>query len=60
VADAVVDAILTGLAWAMYGWAGLVATRDLVKAVSDAARAKSQPDIDQAAQEAASALVVLG
>ncbi len=60
VADAVVDAILTGLAWAMYGWAGLVAMRDLVKAVIDAARAKSQSDIDHAAQEAAGALVVLG
>ncbi len=60
VADAVVDAILTGLAWAMYGWAGLVATRDLVQAVIGAARAKSPADIAQAAQEAASALVVLG
>ena len=59
-ADAVVDAILTGLAWAMYGWAGLVATRDLVQAVIGAARAKNQADIDQAAQEAASAVLVLG
>ena len=37
-----------------------MATRDLVQAVIGAARAKSQADIDQAAQEAASALVVLG
>jgi filamentous hemagglutinin len=60
VADAVVDAILTGLAWAMYGWAGLVAVRDLIEAVIKAGRAQSQADIDQAADLAASALVVLG
>ncbi|MDE1882821.1 MAG: hypothetical protein KGH70_02470 [Rhodospirillales bacterium] len=59
-ADAAVDLILTGLAWAMYGWAGLVATRDLIEAVIKAARAQRQADIDQAAQLAASALVVLG
>jgi hypothetical protein len=60
VADAVVDAILTGLAWAMYGWAGLVAVRDLIEAIIKAGRAQSQADIDQAADLAASALVVLG
>jgi hypothetical protein len=59
-ADAAVDALLTGLAWAMYGWAGLVAVRDLIEAIIKAGRAQSQADIDQAADLAASALVVLG
>jgi len=59
-ADAAVDALLTGLAWAMYGWAGLVATRDLIEAVIKAGRAQSQADIDQAAVLAASALIILG
>lgn len=59
-ADAAVDLILTGLAWAMYGWAGPVAVRDLIEAVIKAARAQNQSVIDQAAQLAAEALVVLG
>ena len=60
VADAVVDAMLTGLAWAMYGWAGLVAVRDLIEAIIKAGRAQSQADINQAAEMAASALAILG
>ncbi|MGE4481555.1 polymorphic toxin type 46 domain-containing protein [Acidocella sp.] len=59
-ADAVADAIIAGLAYAMYGWAGLVAGYEFTKAVIQAGRAQSQPDIDHAAQEAADALITLG
>ena len=59
-ADAVVDLVLTGLAWAMYGWAGLVAIRELIEAVIQTARAQSLADIDQASQLAADALMMLG
>ena len=60
VADAVADAIIAGLAYAMYGWAGLVAGYEFTKAVIQAGRAQSQPDIDHAAQKAADALITLG
>ncbi|MGE4481177.1 hypothetical protein [Acidocella sp.] len=59
-ADAVADAIIAGLAYAMYGWAGLVAGYEFTKAVIQAGQADSQAEIDQAAQKAANALVVLG
>ncbi|WP_234732401.1 hypothetical protein [Acidocella facilis] len=60
IADAVADAIIAALAYAMYGWAGLVAGYEFTKAVIQAGRAQSQPDIDHAAQKAADALITLG
>ncbi|WP_211248750.1 hypothetical protein [Acidocella facilis] len=60
VADAVADAIIAALAYAMYGWAGLVAGYEFTQAVIQAGRAQSRPDIDHAAQEAADALIALG
>jgi hypothetical protein len=60
VADAVADAIIAALAYAMYGWAGLVAGYEFTKAVIQAGRAQSRPDIDHAAQKAADALITLG
>jgi hypothetical protein len=59
-ANAAFDSVLIGLAWMMYGWAGLVAVHDLTEAVITAARASNQAEIDQAAEIAARALVILG
>ena len=59
-ADAVADALIAAIAWAMYGWAGLVAAKDLIEALVDTVRAQSQEEIEHAAGLAADALVTLG
>ena len=60
VADGVADMLVAALAYAMYGWPGLAAASEFIHAVVEAAHARSQPQIDHAAQKAAGALVVLG
>jgi len=59
-ADAFVDGLIIALAWAQFGWAGLLAARDFVQAVAQAGQAKSDDDIKLAAKLAAAALVSLG
>lgn len=60
VADGVADALVAALAYSMYGWPGLVAAAEFIHAVVEAAHARSQTQIDHAAEKAADALVVLG
>jgi len=44
-ADALVDGLIIALAWAQFGWAGLLAARDFVVAVTQAGQAKSDDDL---------------
>ncbi len=59
-ADAAVDALIAGIAWWQFGWAGVVAGKDFVDAVIKAGRATSNDEIMLAAKLAAAALVSLG
>jgi len=56
----IVDLILVGAAWAAAGWGGLVALKDFIGAVIDAAGQTSIAPIEADAAQAADALVVLG
>jgi len=56
----IVDLILVAAAWAAAGWGGLVALKDFIAAIIDAAGETSIGPIDADADEAAEALVVLG
>ncbi|GAA5264102.1 hypothetical protein ACOSOMT5_P0522 [Acidiphilium sp. MT5] len=59
-ADAVVDTLMVGLAWYQFGWAGVVACKELIEAFIMAIRAKSRTDIKTAAKLAATAVLALG
>ncbi len=59
-ADAVVDTLMVGLAWYQFGWAGVVACKELIEAFIMAIRAKSRTDIKTAAKLAAIAVLALG
>ncbi len=59
-ADAVVDTLMVGLAWYQFGWAGVVACKELIEAFIMAIRAKSRTDIKAAATLAATAVLALG
>ena len=59
-ADAIVDGMIVGLAWWQFGWAGLIAGKDLVEAVIKAGHARTGEEIKLAAKLAAAALVSLG
>jgi hypothetical protein len=56
----IVDLILVAAAWAAAGWGGLVALKDFIGAVIDAAGQTSIAPIEADAAQAAEALVVLG
>jgi len=56
----IVDLILVAAAWAAAGWGGLVALKDFIAAIIDAAGQTTIAPIEADAEQAADALVVLG
>jgi hypothetical protein len=56
----IVDLILVAAAWAAAGWGGLVALKDFIAAIIDAAGQTTLAPIEADAAQAADALVVLG
>jgi hypothetical protein len=57
---AAIDAVLIGIAWASAGWAGIQAVMGFIKTTIHVVSAKTDADIDQAAQEYAHAFRLLG
>jgi hypothetical protein len=59
-ADVIVDGIIAAVAWVSLGWSGLIAGAQFGQAVISAGQAQSESDIQNAAKQAAAALVTLG
>lgn len=59
-ADAAAGALIVGLAWRQFGWAGALAAKGFIGAVIEADQATAHDEIILAAKPAAAGLVSLG